>query len=197
MLPRERLSELVRQVDAIVAGGISGAFVECGTWRGGASFLMALRAPDRRVWMFDSFEGLPPPAPIDGPAAAQWAADTDGPDYHDNCRASAARVAADAARLGIADRVEVVKGWFEDTLPARRDEVGPIALLRIDADWYDSVRTCLDSLLDLVVPGGFVIFDDYYDWDGCAIAVHEALAAQHLPYRIYQGACAFLRVPQP
>ena len=140
-------------------------------------------------------EGLPPPAPIDGPAAQRWADDVHGPDYHDNCRATIEEVTAQAARFGLEDRVEIVKGWFEKTLPGARDRIGPIALLRIDADWYESVRTCLHALFDLVVPGGFVVIDDYYDWDGCAVAVHEFLAERRLPHRIYQGACAFIRIP--
>lgn len=196
MLPVERLHDLVRHVDYVDAQGLPGAFVECGTWRGGASFLMALRAAERRVWMFDSFEGLPPPAPIDGPAAQRWADDTNGPDYHDNCRATLEEVSAAAFRFGLTNRVEIVKGWFDETLPASREDIGSIALLRLDADWYESVRTCLVSLVDRVVPGGFVILDDYYDWDGCAIAVHEFLAERRLPYRIYQGACAFIQIPR-
>jgi O-methyltransferase len=196
MLPVERLHDLVRQVDFVETQGVPGAFVECGTWRGGASFLMGLRAPQRRLWMFDSFEGLPPPAPIDGPAAQRWAHDVDGPDYYDNCRATVEEVKAHALRLGLQDRVEIVKGWFEDTLPTAKERIGPVALLRLDADWYESVRTCLHTLFDLVVPGGFVVIDDYYDWDGCAIAVHEFLAERRLPYRIYQGACAFIQIPQ-
>jgi hypothetical protein len=56
--------------------------------------------------------------------------------------------------------------------------------LRIDADWYDSVRCCLESLYDQVVEGGFVIFDDYYTFDGCAIAVHEFLGKRGLAHQI-------------
>src|SRR5438477_11345460 len=66
MVPEVRLISLAQQVRFILRERIPGDFVECGVWRGGASFLMAemLRraaARDRRVWMFDSFEGLPHP----------------------------------------------------------------------------------------------------------------------------------------
>lgn len=76
MVPRESLVELGWQVGAILIDDVLGNIVECGVWRGGASFLMAdlLRragVQDRKVWLCDSFEGLPAPAEIDGEAAHQ------------------------------------------------------------------------------------------------------------------------------
>ena len=69
--------DLALQVKQVLAHNIPGDFVECGVWRGGASFLMGelLRQAgvnDRKVWLFDSFEGLPPPEGIDGPAAVAY-----------------------------------------------------------------------------------------------------------------------------
>lgn len=183
------LTEMVRFVDEVVADGIDGAVVECGVWRGGVSFAAARRlqhhGDDRPVWMFDSFEGLPPPAAVDGPRAKTWMHDAH---YHDNCAAALDQVRFDADALGVQDRVRLVAGWFDDTLPATRDEVGPIALLRIDADWHASVRCCLDELYDQVSPGGIVVFDDYYSWDGCAVAVHEFLGQRALAHRLRTGA---------
>jgi len=49
-------------------------------------------------------------------------------------------------------------------------------LLRLDSDWYESTKQCLENLFDLVVDGGLVIIDDYYVWDGCARAVHDFLS---------------------
>ncbi len=99
-----------------------------------------------------------------------------------------------AAQLGLLGYTEFVKGWFDKTLPATKDRVGAIAVLRIDADWHASVRCCLESLYDQVSPGGFVILDDYDAWDGCAIATHEFLAERKLSHRIaHDGGCAFFR----
>lgn len=189
MVPRESLTELARQVRAVLDQRIPGAFVECGTWRGGCSFLMAelLRlAGDeaRKVWMFDSFEGIPPPAEIDGPAAQTWAKDTASPWYHDNLRVSIEEVKEAAVALGLESRVEPVKGYFDRTLSMTRGRIGPIALLRIDADWHASVSCCLEQLFGQVSPGGLVVFDDYFAYEGCAIAVHEFLGARSLPHRI-------------
>ncbi len=189
MVPQNRLVHLARLVRRVLAENVRGDFVECGVWRGGAAFLMAdlLRragVSDRKVWLFDSFEGLPPPQELDGPRAVAYARDTDSPLYFDNCRASLEEVQRSAQRLQVSSYTEFVQGWFEETLPATRARVGPIALLRLDCDWYKSVRCCLDNLYDQVVEGGFVVFDDYFSYEGCAIAVHEFLAERRLPHRL-------------
>lgn len=198
MVPEVRLNALGEQVLQVLSERIPGDFVECGVWRGGASFLMAgllerERSLDRRVWLFDSFEGLPPPDEIDGPGAAAWAEDIANPWYHDNCRASLEEVRAAAVRLGLDRRCCFVPGFFQDTLERHRDSIGPISLLRIDADWYASVRCCLRQLYDQISEGGFIVIDDYYIWDGCAIAVHEFLADRRLAHRIDRNGCAYFR----
>lgn len=185
MVPEESLAELALQVGGLLIDAVPGDIVECGVWRGGASFLMAdlLRragVSDRKVWLCDSFEGLPAPADIDGEVANRYARDTDSPRYRDNCLATLEDVRNIASTLGLTDRVEFVKGWFDTTLPELRSRVGTIALLRIDADWYASVRSCLDALYDAVADGGLIVVDDYYTYEGCAIAVHEFLGERKL-----------------
>lgn len=189
MVPDESLADLARVVQATLTYGIPGHLVECGVWRGGSSFLMAellkrAGATDRKVWLFDSYEGLPAPTEVDGPRAVEYTQNTDSPWYHDNCSASLEGVQAAAAELGVDGYTEFVKGWFDQTLAPNKARIGPIAVLRIDADWYESVKCCLDELYDQVVDGGFVIFDDYYTFDGCALAVHEFLAGRKLSHRI-------------
>jgi hypothetical protein len=189
MVPDSSLIALARQVVVALAHGIPGDFVECGVWRGGSSFLMAelLRRAgvrDRKVWLVDSFEGLPAPEPVDGERAATYVAQTDGPYYFDNCRAPLEDVQATARALGLDGYVEYVKGWFDDVLPSWSKGIGPIALLRIDADWYRSVRCVLEHLYDRVADNGFVVLDDYYTFDGCGIALHEFLASRQLAHRV-------------
>lgn len=189
MVPATSLIELARQVCAILTFNIPGDFVECGVWRGGSSFLIAelLRqagVQDRKVWLFDSFEGLPPPQEIDGAVALAYAQHPEDPWYHDNCSASLEDVRTSAAALGLTAYTHFVKGWFDQTLPVHRQRIGPIALLRVDGDWYSSVRCCLEQLYDQVVDGGLVVLDDYYAWDGCAIAAHEFLGTRRLAHRI-------------
>jgi hypothetical protein len=75
------------------------------------------------------------------------------------------------------------KGWFDQTLPALREEIGAVAILRIDADWYESVRCCLENLYDQVSDGGIVIIDDYF-MEGAALAVHEILGHRKIRHRL-------------
>lgn len=60
----------------------------------------------------------------------------------------------------------------------------PIALLRLDGDWYSSTKVCVDHLFPLIEEGGTMVVDDYYAWDGCAKAINELLGACGHPYRI-------------
>jgi O-methyltransferase len=187
--PPDALIDLARLVRAVLRFNVPGDFVECGSYAGGAGFLMAhlLREAgirDRKVWLFDSFEGLPPPQEIDGAAAQDYAAHSNDPENYDNCRASFEEVRRTAKKLGLTGYTECIKGWFEETLPAHRKRIGPIAILRLDGNWYTSIRCCLDNLYDQVVDDGFVICHTYYTYDGCAAAVHEFLGQRRLPYRI-------------
>jgi O-methyltransferase len=153
---------------------VRGCVVECGVWRGGMSAGLAdVLGPDREYFLFDSFEGLPPAEEIDGPAALRWQANTQSPGYHDNCKAPADD-ARTAMRLSAAAHFSLFKGWFHETLPGFRPPE-PIALLRLDADWYESTLICLKHLYPYLAPGGVAIIDDYQPWDGCARAVHEFL----------------------
>ena len=51
------------------------------------------------------------------------------------------------------------------------DKIGEIAVLRLDGDWYESTKICLDKLYDRVIEGGIIIIDDYGHWVGAKKAV--------------------------
>ncbi len=162
---------------------IPGAIVECGTWRGGMIAGIAdVLGAGRRYFLFDSYEGMPPAKEIDGEAALAWERDISSPHYYDNCRASEDE-AKQAMSMSAATDYAIVKGWFSETLPSA--SVGPIAVLRMDADWYDSTKSILDNLAHCVVPGGVIIVDDYYTFEGCARAVNEYSAARSWMIRQY------------
>jgi O-methyltransferase len=169
---------------------VRGAVVECGTWRGGMiAGIAAVLGNSRDYHLFDSFEGLPPAREIDGAAALQWQANADAPTYYDNCTASEEDARAAMQTVG-ATRAHFHKGWFQDTLPRATFPDG-IAILRLDADWYDSTIVVLDHLFDSVAPGGLILIDDYYTWDGCSRAVHDFLSKRQRPERIHEhrGIC--------
>ncbi|MEW6250627.1 MAG: TylF/MycF/NovP-related O-methyltransferase [Planctomycetota bacterium] len=176
--------------------GVPGCVVECGVWRGGMiAGIAEVLGPGRQYHLFDSFAGLPPAGERDGPAARAWQADRGLWWNFDNCTAPP-DYAERAMRLAGARRFALHPGWFEDTLrsfaPAE-----PIALLRLDGDWYESTLTCMNALYPHLAHGGLIIVDDYYVWDGCCRAVHAFLAERDLPLRITQrfGRVCVLRVP--
>jgi hypothetical protein len=164
------------------------AIVECGTWRGGmAAALVEIGGAARDYYFFDSFDGLPTARPIDGAAALAWQANTEDVGYHNNCTASLAEFNEVISRAGPA-RIKAVKGLFEQTFPT----VGafPIAVLRLDADWYASMTECLAKFWDMVLPGGVILIDDYGVWDGCTKAVHDFLSERKAPEPICRGTIA-------
>lgn len=174
---------------------IPGAIVECGTWKGGMIGAIAYTlGKDREYALFDSFEGLPPAREIDGPHAIRWQSNKDGPYYYDNCRASE-QSAREAMELSGARNFSINKGWFADTLAEARFDSG-IAILRMDADWYDPTTEVLNHLFPKVNRGGVIIVDDYYTWDGCSRAVHDYLSAHRRTERIYTsgaGVCYLVK----
>lgn len=182
MVPRQRYLDNLVLVRRCV--GLDGAVVECGVWRGGMIAGVAdVLGPQRAYILFDSFEGLPPAAEIDGEAALSWQADTTNRFYYDNCSAER-RYAEDAMRLAGVEHPIIEQGWFEDTIKPWTASATPIAVLRLDGDWYESTMTCLVHLFPLVVTGGLVLIDDYGTWDGCTRAVHQYLADQQRPEAI-------------
>jgi hypothetical protein len=98
-----------------------------------------------------------------------------------------ARSAGAAARTPQADSrplsFQLIGGWFNETLPEFTPP-SPIALLRLDADWYESTIVCLEHLYQHVAPGGITILDDYYLFDGCSRALHDYLSRTSATERI-------------
>ena len=164
----------------------SAAIVECGTWKGGmAAALIHFGGSARDYLFFDSFEGLPPAQELDGEKARAWQTNDQSPSYYENCSASLDDFKATIARARPdLRRVAIHKGFFSDTLPAVK--VPPIAILRLDGDWYESTMQCLEKFWDSVIPGGLILIDDYYTWDGCSRAFHDFLSSRKATEKVRQ-----------
>jgi hypothetical protein len=171
MLSYARLSALYEIGSWLERGRVAGSFVECGTWNGGSAGVLAFvarRNRERQVWLFDSWEGMPEPTLEDVSYTGKRGVKGMTLGSEQTVRDLLFR------RLGLdPTRIHLGRGWFEDTIPRVRDAIGPIALLHVDCDWYESVRFCLETLYDRVVDGGFVVVDDYGHWKGCQKAVDE------------------------
>lgn len=190
MVPQYMFVDNLR-VASLVAD-VPGCVVECGVWKGGMSAgIASLLGARRTYFLFDSFEGLPPAQPIDGEKAIAWQNSPESPAYYENCSAGEEYARRAMAKAG-ASAARLVRGWFSDTVPPFVPPE-PIAFLRLDGDWYESTMVCLTHLYDKVTPGGVIVLDDYYSWDGCSRATHDFLSKRSAVERIRaQGSVCYL-----
>lgn len=161
---------LLRKLRALasdaVARGVPGDFVECGVWNGGSAAAVAgaLVEGGRRVWLYDSFAGLPAPTERDGALAADFAGKGVG---------SVDKVREAFAAAGFPwERAVVRAGWFEETF-RQQPAPGPIAMLHVDCDWHESVLLTLETFYDRVSEGGIVVLDDFGHWEGAREAFYD------------------------
>ncbi len=196
------LSQTYDLITKIIKNNTEGDLVECGVAQGGCAALMALIAFEnnknaRKLWLFDSYEGLP---------------ETSENDFSSKNKRSAGkfiRPLSQGSCLGTYEQVEsllfsklnmnrknikMVKGWFKNTLPEYKNKIDKISVLRIDADWYESTKCCLENLYDNVVKNGFIIIDDYGTCFGAKKAVDEFLKMKKLSVELIhdrRGGCYF------
>lgn len=176
----ERVHNLYVLAKRIEKENIPGDVIECGVCNGGTAALLARFATrshlNRTMWLLDSFRGMPVTTTEDGEAAEAHI----GKEVGDIERVKRAlkKVGADMSR------VRIVPGWFQDTFPSVN--ASQVALLNIDADWYESVKLCLETFYERVTVGGFISFDDYGHWPGCRRAVDEFFQTRQLPYKLHQ-----------
>jgi O-methyltransferase len=171
MIGTARMRNLRNSCETSILDGVRGDFIETGVWRGGACIFMkgiveAYGDNERRVFVADSFMGLPQPD------AEKYAADAGDLHHTYNQLAVSRKDVEDNFKNYqlLDDRVIFLEGWFKDTLHCAPIE--KIAVLRIDGDMYESTIQALDALYSKVSPGGFVIIDDYF-LRPCAQAVNE------------------------
>lgn len=163
----------------VAARELAGDIVECGTMNGGSAAIMAAAiakgSSNRCLWVFDSFQGLPPTTERDEDATRPLVG---------ACVGDPVRVLEVMRKVRFPrERLRIVEGWFADTFP--QAPVGQVSLLHIDCDWYDSVYLCLERFYDRISPGGFLVINDYGIWQGCRAAVDEFFAARGLKPKLH------------
>lgn len=166
MIGIRQLDNMQACIQEVVARGVPGDVLEAGVWRGGMTIFMraVLKAhgqEGRRVWVADSFEGLPDESRLEsfGWRGGDMAVSLD-------------IVRANFARYGLLDDgVEFLKGFFSATLPTA--PIKALSVLRVDADLYSSTRDVLQHLYPKLSPGGYAIFDDYLNLHDCRRAIDE------------------------
>jgi O-methyltransferase len=185
MVKNRNLRVLYDLVSEANSRGLPGDIVECGVWNGGSAAILAASSLDtpcekdlRTLWLFDSFQGLPAPGEKDG--------DIEKANYFSGWNKGSVKLVKEVCgKIGYPnEKLKIIPGWFNDTLT--REPIKEIVILHIDADWYESVKTVLQIFYHRVVPGGFVILDDYGLWPGCGSAVLDYFSENHIPAMILQ-----------
>ena len=198
MIGLKRLDFLQECMEDVVKQDVKGDFMECGVWRGGAAILMRgflecdwNELARRRVWVADSFQGLP------APDIEEFPADAGSPLHEiDILKVSLREVTENFNSYGLlGSGVQFLPGWFKDTLPPPGLE--RLAILRIDCDMYESTSQVLEELYPLMESGGYVIVDDYKVIPACAAAVEDYRKTQESTrlYMDVDGPQAWWRKP--
>jgi len=166
------LDQLVSALQTVEKEKIPGDLIETGVWRGGLpiimrAFLHSVENRERKVWLADSFKGLPNQTEDSNDRAAHLLLE---PIFH--LSVSRKQVENSLRFFGLLDdQVEILEGWFRDTLKTMPNR--PLALIRLDGDYYESTLDALEELYPRLSPGGFLIVDDYNLPLGCKRAVDE------------------------
>jgi hypothetical protein len=190
MTGKEKMYAMYTATKYVVENDIAGDIVECGAYRGGSLMVSALTltgmgCTDRKIYAYDTYEGMSAPTAIDinvnGLKAVEYFNETKQDDQTSPwCYASLEETTRNLRSTGYPpENLLLVKGKVEDTIP--QTVPGRISLLRLDSDWYESTLHELDHLFPLLSPGGVLIIDDYGHWGGQKKAVDEYLARHHVP----------------
>lgn len=152
MVGKVRLENFRAAICDVNRNEIPGAIMELGVWRGGAMMMAAAVQAEatlqRELYLFDVF-GVIGSSGAYGKATDFLAVPLD-------------RVESGFKEFDLIDEgnIHFVKGLFEQTTPLWENRTDPIAVLRVDANFYDSYQDVMYAMYDKVAMGGIVIFDD-------------------------------------
>lgn len=184
MIGSKRLNNLQECIEDVLDKKVPGDLIETGVWRGGSTIFMraCLKAhgvTDRRVWVADSFEGLPKPNSELYPA--------DLGDEHYTVKElaiSLEQVKSHFQKFDLLDdQVCFLKGWFRDTLPTA--PIKSLAILRLDGDLYESTMDAMNNLYPKLGTGGFLIVDDYGAIPACKKAIDDFRQAHSIQEQMH------------
>ena len=198
------LIDLYEETNRVEEERIPGIIIEAGVALGGSAIVItSTKNVSRPIFLYDTFEMIPPPSPMDDEDAHER--------YHEIESGQAKGLKGDLYygyqsdlytkvrsqfqhfQLSIDERqIHMEKGLFEDTLNVQQT----VALAHIDCDWYESVMTCLERITPHLAPGGVLVINDYFDWSGCKKAVDEYFDNKKDQYKfIVKSRLHILRMP--
>ena len=172
----EALHQVLDAVTRVVEQNVPGDLIEIGVYKGTMVMAMCTRLvqlgiTDRRVHLYDTFEGMTPPTDRDSRGGAP-------PDMTSAAVRSCSSLDAVKANMALTGYPPEMLVYHVGDICATRAEDVPerIAFLRLDTDWYESTKFELATFVPRVSPGGVVTQDDYDYWNGATAAVDEHLS---------------------
>jgi O-methyltransferase len=142
---------------------VEGDIVECGTWKGGSAANLSLvcRITNRKLRVYDSFQGLPEGDPRDRQASGYKKGDFCG---------TLEEVKRNIQRYGALESCEFIPGWFSDTLPQLSR---PVLLAFLDVDLEASLDTCVKCIWPHLTSQGYIFTDECVGQDYTALFFSE------------------------
>lgn len=181
MVTDERFDNILKLCQIIKDKNIEGDFLEAGVYRGSVSIflckILEAEFPDKVLFACDSFCGCenPKTATYQYEKETHWeglySCDFETVVKHFNIFGCDFR------------KVIFMKGYFKDTLPVLKNEIDKISLLIFDGDAYSATLDVFNNLYDKVIPGGFIIIDDYCI-SGCRLAFERFAKEKQLNIKL-------------
>lgn len=176
MTSEQRIHGLFNSLEEIRINKVEGDIIECGVWKGGnilgiMEYLDFHKIYDRKIWLYDTFQGMTNPSQIDEDYVGHKASD-----ILDSvmCYSPLEEV---KKTLSVSkypeENIKIVIGDVKETLNLDSNLPEKLSILRLDTDWYDSTKKELEVLYPLLDEKGILIVDDYGHWKGCKAAVDE------------------------
>ena len=139
-----RYATLGLAAQRVVDEAIPGAFAEVGVWRGETSAFLHRVAPERTLYLFDTFQGFD---------------ERDLPPGAGDLRFRDASQEAVRRRVGPSERVVFRVGYVPDTLAGLEDET--FAFVLLDLDLLAPTEASLEFFYPRLSPGGYLVMHDY------------------------------------
>lgn len=144
---------ILRELETILKNNVTGDVVEFGCYVGTTSVFLAerLKNTNRKLYLYDSFEGLPPKTSEDqSPAGLQFKTG--------ELLATKRQLITNLKQANV-PMPQITKGWFSDL--QKTDVPNEIAFAFLDGDYYRSVYDPLMLIWNHLAPGAIIIVDDY------------------------------------
>ena len=203
-----RLDNLQMILEDVILRQVDGDFIELGVWKGGLCILAkaifhAYRQYNRKIFLADSFDGIPPvntnEYPVDKMHLGSDKFKILSSNYtgginavkrnfnlYFNVENKRERLSNKTFKLENGHQenemekefkvdVEFLVGYFKDSLPLaiKENKFKCFSVLRLDGDIYESTWQSLVYLYPYLNVGGLVIVDDFSGWEGAFRAVHD------------------------